>query len=111
MRRLSHSQSLPGLSTSGMVGDYAVLYVDRSKSRESDGYGKHEYAALVRLAPNDTVADLRVLVDKSIVEAFAMRGRVALTSRVYPTRDDAVHVAVASSRKLTASAHDMRACF
>ena len=38
----------------------------------------------VLLKPGETNITLRVLVDYSVVEAFAMKGRGSMTRRVYP---------------------------
>ena len=100
----------PRDSTSGVKGaSWAVLAIDRSASRLSGGYGTHEYAALVPL--DGDAATVRVLVDGSVVEAFC--AGVAVTARVYPTRDDAVGVAVSATTGATVSveAHEMRAAF
>ena len=103
----------PSLSTSGVKAKgWATLAVDRSKSRDTDGgYGKHPYVALVPVLDDGQNASLRVLADRSIVEAFAF-GQ-ALTSRVYPTRPDATRVAVAASPCLGAAvqAHVMKPAF
>ena len=63
----------PSLSTSGVKAKgWATLAVDRSKSRDTDGgYGKHPYVALVPVLDDGQNASLRVLADRSIVEAFA----------------------------------------
>merc|ERR1712094_127770 len=40
------------------------------------------------MKPLEAVLVLRVLVDRSVIEAFAQRGRVSTTRRVYPSRAD-----------------------
>ena len=39
------------------------------------------------ILPFGTPLELRILVDGSVVEAFAAGGRAAVTARVYPARD------------------------
>ena len=45
----------------------------------------------VELAPGENLR-VQVFIDRSVIEVFA-NGRLCLTSRVYPTRDDSVGVA------------------
>jgi len=47
----------------------------------------------LRIEEGESIS-LDVYVDKSIVEVFAMDGRVAMTGRVYPTLDDSEGVSV-----------------
>jgi sucrose-6-phosphate hydrolase SacC (GH32 family) len=85
----SHWESAP----SGEAGakfvasrpSWAVVYIERQNSSLADTYGKHMLAGLVRLLPGEENVTLRVFVDKSIIEVFAMGGRTAVTGRVYPT--------------------------
>lgn len=59
------------------------LAVDTRQSRAGDKAGVYTPTP-VALKRNDTALTLRVLVDRSIIEAFAMGGRGAMTRRVYP---------------------------
>lgn len=43
------------------------------------------YGSFVEVLPSEDSLSLRVLVDRSIVESFVQGGRMAITSRVYPT--------------------------
>lgn len=68
----------------GYTASPAEVYVDRTRSGEV-GFdetfaGRHA----ARLAPADGVVDLRILVDRSVVEVFAGGGRAAITDRVFP---------------------------
>lgn len=45
----------------------------------------HNARAVFDIAPGETQIELRVLIDRSIVEVFAMGGRAVVTKRVYPT--------------------------
>lgn len=65
------------------------LVIDRTRS--GNGYTDALSTALP-LAPGELL-DLRVFVDRSIVEAFA-NGYACLTARVYPTRTDSDGVAL-----------------
>jgi beta-fructofuranosidase len=61
------------------------------KHPENERYVTRQVAPFT-LAPGET-ADLRVFVDKSIVEVF-VNDRQCLTERVYPTRPDAQGVSL-----------------
>lgn len=52
------------------------------------------YGSFVEVLPSEDFLSLRVLVDRSIVESFGQGGRMAITSRVYPTMatDTAAHL-------------------
>ena len=72
------------------VGDGAELSLDRSRASLDESTDAKPLSGRVPL-DGDTVR-LRVLVDHSALEAFA--NGVPLAARVYPTRDDARHIAV-----------------
>ncbi|KAF5175394.1 Acid beta-fructofuranosidase, partial [Thalictrum thalictroides] len=58
---------------------------DQSRSsKATDVSNKEIYGTTVPVLENEKLS-LRILVDHSIVEAFAQGGRTAITSRVYPT--------------------------
>ena len=67
-----------------------TLTVDRSRSSLDRSVALSPQVAPLRLAPGEPL-DLRVFVDRSIVEVFA-NGGFSLTTRVYPTRRDATQV-------------------
>jgi hypothetical protein len=46
------------------------------------------------LKQNESALSLRVIVDRSVLEAFAQEGRRQLTSRVYPNRTDSTGVSL-----------------
>lgn len=62
---------------------------DQSRSSLLDGVDSSTYWGTVRVFPSEDFLSLRVLVDHSIVESFVQEGRMAVTSRVYPTK--AIH--------------------
>ena len=69
------------------------LSIDRSRSsldRRALG-GSHGGT----LDPGDGDLELRILVDRSIVEVFA-NGRFTLTERIYPTREDSAGVTISA---------------
>jgi len=66
-----------------------TLSVDRaSSSRDPGAFGDPQSMAV---PPYDEPLSLRVFLDRSVIEIYA-NGQRCLTSRVYPTRDDAVGV-------------------
>ena len=105
----------PARSVAGMRGaSWAVTYVERAHSSAARGYGTHPLEALVRLLPGEKAVDLRVFVDKSIVEVFAMSGRRAVTGRVYPSLANADRVGVfarGAAGAVRAEAFEMGAAF
>jgi len=66
-----------------------TLSVDRAPS--SDDRRAFADPQSMPVPPHDEPLSLRVFLDRSVVEIYA-NGRHCLTSRVYPTRDDAVGV-------------------
>ena len=73
--------------------------------------GGHGPSASLALLPSDTEIELRVFVDRSVVEVF-VNGRQCIAVRVYPERDDSVGVImrsqVAPSRLLSFDAWQMQ---
>jgi beta-fructofuranosidase len=80
-----------GEEETAVVWDGTRLTVDRSRSSLDPRAlgGVHGGA----LDAGDGDLELRVLVDRSIVEVFA-NGTFALTERIHPTRDDSTGVAL-----------------
>jgi len=84
-------------------GSHVLLFF--SHARGPQYYvGEYDPEALVRTPEVGPLAlddgehlDLRVFVDRSVIEVFA-NGRQSLTTRVYPTRDDSVGVSVQARR-------------
>jgi beta-fructofuranosidase len=66
-----------------------TLSVDRAPS--SGDNRAFADAQSMSVPPHDEPLSLRVFLDRSVVEIYA-NGRHCLTSRVYPTRDEAVGV-------------------
>jgi beta-fructofuranosidase len=66
------------------------LEIDRTCSSLSNDARRSKDGGPLRLSPGEPL-DLRVVVDRSIVEVFA-NGRVAITERIYPTRDDSIGI-------------------
>ena len=88
------TQSVSGMKDQTQPSSsWAVVYIERRNSSLSlqapAAYGMHTLAGLVRVLPGQEYdngkIDLRVFVDKSIVEIFAQNGRSVVTGRVYPT--------------------------
>ena len=73
----------------------SVVTLDTSYSSTApDVRSRAPETARVRLAPDEPL-DLRVFVDRSVVEAF-VNGRQCVAARVYPEREDATGVSVRS---------------
>ncbi|PIA34072.1 hypothetical protein AQUCO_03900169v1 [Aquilegia coerulea] len=71
--------------TKGTDGNLKTFFcTDQSRSSKSTDITKENYGSTVPVLDNEKFS-LRVLVDHSIVEAFAMGGRRVITSRLYPT--------------------------
>lgn len=68
----------------GFTARPAEVYIDRTKSGEVDFHETFAGRHAARLMPEDRRIQLRVLVDRSVVEVFAGDGRVAITDRVFP---------------------------
>ena len=69
-----------------------VLKIDTNRSTLGENKKSVE-AAPMALADGETLK-LRIFVDRSIVEVFANDGRLVLSRRIYPTRDDSLGVAL-----------------
>lgn len=65
---------------------------DRENSSLDAASTKGRYSSPISLAPSEPLR-LNVFIDGSLVEAF-VNDRLQLTGRVYPTREDSVHVGV-----------------
>lgn len=85
----------------------ATLTVDRSKSG-GDG-DKSAQSITVPILPNEALDHIRlhVFVDRSIIEVFALDGRAAVTSRVYP---DASASGISLSSSLTTAVESIVWC-
>ena len=68
----------------GFTASPAEVYVDRSESGRVDFHETFAGRHSARLHPSDGRVNLRILVDRSVVEVFAGDGRVAITDRVFP---------------------------
>jgi beta-fructofuranosidase len=82
-----------------------TLSIDRSRSSADPTANKDNRSAKLELAAGETL-ELRVFVDRSIVEVYA-NGHTCLTSRIYPTRPDSLGVGV-YSRGQAASVKSMK---
>lgn len=71
--------------------DRAEVVLDRSRSSLDPDADATVRSGTVAL-PADGAIDVRVLIDHSALEIFV--GGVALTARIYPTNDDAVHARI-----------------
>ncbi|KAK9103189.1 hypothetical protein Sjap_020443 [Stephania japonica] len=70
----------------GTDGNLKTFFcTDQSRSSLANDVGKQIYGSIVPVL-NDEKFAVRILVDHSIVEAFAQGGRTCITSRVYPTK-------------------------
>lgn len=68
------------------------LMIDRSRSSLSPGVARDAHIAPLQLAAGEPLR-LRVFLDHSILEVFA-NDRVAITTRIYPTRADSLGIAL-----------------
>lgn len=84
------------------------VWLDREHASRDPDVAGGRYVADVDLGSG--AVELRIVVDRSIVEVFVER-RVALTARVYPTRSDSVGVEVTGERvgpgEVDLEAHDL----
>ncbi|MCO5570534.1 hypothetical protein L7F22_024257 [Adiantum nelumboides] len=73
-----------------------VVCSDQSRSSLETNLDKTSYGSFDSLIGGQTSVSLHLLVDHSIVETFALGGRVCITCRVYPTKaiDRAAHLFV-----------------
>lgn len=70
-----------------------ILILDRKRSSASPDVDRDAHEGSLRLG--EEPLSLRVFLDKSVIEVFANH-QTCLTSRVYPTRDDSLGVALYS---------------
>ena len=68
----------------GFTAAPAEVYVDRTKSGEAAFHESFPGRHSARLKPDSGIVELRILVDRSVVEVFAGRGRAVITDRVFP---------------------------
>ncbi|KAH7286246.1 hypothetical protein KP509_33G065700 [Ceratopteris richardii] len=57
---------------------------DQSRSSLATNLDKTTYGSFSNLSGSQTSVSVRILVDNSIVETFALGGKICITSRVYP---------------------------
>ena len=62
------------------------------------------FAGNFTIYPDERTVELRVLVDRSLVEAFAQGGRACVTKRIYPAPDAVANGALQTSLLNLASA-------
>ncbi|MDP9363348.1 MAG: GH32 C-terminal domain-containing protein, partial [Chloroflexota bacterium] len=67
-----------------------LLTLDCARSSLDVGVDREVDGAALPLAPDEPL-ELRVFLDRSVVEVFA-NGRVAVSDRIYPSRPDALGV-------------------
>ncbi|PIA35737.1 hypothetical protein AQUCO_03500234v1 [Aquilegia coerulea] len=69
----------------GTDGNLRTFFcTDQSRSTKATDVRTENYGSAVRVLDNEKFS-VRILVDHSIVEAFAQGGRTVITSRIYPT--------------------------
>ncbi|KAJ4953532.1 hypothetical protein NE237_030364 [Protea cynaroides] len=61
-----------------------LMCSDQSRSSDGSEVDKTAYGAFVDVDPHRETLSLRSLIDHSIVESFGGKGKVCITSRVYP---------------------------
>ncbi|KAJ4930482.1 hypothetical protein NE237_019489 [Protea cynaroides] len=61
-----------------------LMCSDQSRSSEGPELDKTTYGAFLDVDPRQETLSLRSLIDHSIVESFGGKGKVCITSRVYP---------------------------
>jgi fructan beta-fructosidase len=76
------------------------LFVDRSRSGQTDFHPGFAAVHQANLAPEHGRVKLRVLVDWSSVEAFGGDGQAVITSQVFPDRDGLELYALGGEAKL-----------
>ncbi|PIA50133.1 hypothetical protein AQUCO_01300697v1 [Aquilegia coerulea] len=70
----------------GIDGHLTTFFcTDKSRSSKANDVGKEVYGSIVPVLDGERLT-MRILVDHSITEAFAQKGRTCITSRVYPTQ-------------------------
>ncbi len=86
----------PGAAEETLIYYDAVrgkLGIDRERSSLNARTDRHTQEGDLQLAPDEPL-ELRVFLDRSVIEIFANGGRACLTSRVYPSRDDSLGIAL-----------------
>ena len=68
----------------GYTAAPSEVYVDRTRSGRGEFHASFPGRHSARLNPVAGRVDIRVLIDRSVVEMFAGGGRVAITDRVFP---------------------------
>ncbi|CAH9110378.1 unnamed protein product [Cuscuta epithymum] len=63
-----------------------LMCSDQSRSSLNKNTDKTSYGAFVDINPVQQELSIRALIDHSIVESFGAKGKVCITSRVYPTK-------------------------
>ncbi len=71
----------------GYSASPSEVYVDRTKSGNVQFHETFPGRHSARLQPLGGRVDLRIIVDRSVVEVFAGGGKVAITDRVFPRPD------------------------
>lgn len=72
-------------------GPGRALVIERSRSSRSDQVQR--WPTIAPLGSTDG-ARLHIFLDHSVVEVFADQGRTVLATRIYPARQDSIHVGV-----------------
>ncbi|XP_031106024.1 beta-fructofuranosidase, insoluble isoenzyme CWINV1-like [Ipomoea triloba] len=63
-----------------------LMCSDQTRSSLDKKTDKTSYGAFVDVNPMQEEISLRILIDHSMVESFGAKGKVCITSRVYPTK-------------------------
>lgn len=71
----------------GFTAAPAEVYIDRTESGEAEFHETFAGRHAARLDPVNGMLELRILVDRSVVEVFAGDGKVTITDRVFPRPD------------------------
>ncbi|XP_047154073.1 beta-fructofuranosidase, insoluble isoenzyme CWINV3-like [Vigna umbellata] len=58
---------------------------DQSRSSLRENLDKSSYGTIFDIDPNQKTISLRSLIDRSIIESFGEKGKICITSRVYPS--------------------------
>ncbi|KAG5103509.1 hypothetical protein JHK84_048478 [Glycine max] len=62
-----------------------LMCSDQSRSSLRQDLDKTPYGTIFDIDPNVKTISLRSLIDRSIIESFGEKGRICITSRVYPS--------------------------
>ncbi|QCD99135.1 beta-fructofuranosidase [Vigna unguiculata] len=62
-----------------------LMCSDQSRSSLRENLDKSKYGTIFDIDPNKKTISLRSLIDRSIIESFGEKGRICITSRVYPS--------------------------